>query len=119
MPAVRIAENRVWVGDESRALLSGEVHFWRLDPSVWPAVIDRAGALGLRILSTYVCWDFHEVAPGKFDLLGETDPRRNLGAFLELVQQAGMWLLVRPGPYIYAEWPNSGIPERVVQWHRL
>jgi len=119
MPRVRIADRRVWVGEQSRALLSGEVHFWRLDPQVWPAVLARARELGLGLLSTYVCWDFHELAPGRFDLDGETNPRRNLAAFLELAGQEGFWLLLRPGPYIYAEWPNSGVPERVVRWHRL
>ena len=46
------------------------------------------------------------------------DPRRNLHAFLELADAAGFWVLLRPGPYIYAEWPNSGIPERLVRFHR-
>ena len=119
MPEVRIAERRIWVGAESRALLSGEVHFWRLDPSAWPSVLDRVAELGLDIISTYVCWDFHELAPGRFDFDGASNPRRNLLAFLDLAAQRGLWVLVRPGPYIYAEWPNSGIPERTVQWHRL
>jgi glycosyl hydrolase family 35 len=119
MPPVRIADRRLWVGDQSRALLSGEVHYWRLDPAVWPAVLERAQELGLDVLSTYVCWDFHEVRPGQFDLVGETHPQRNLLAFLGLVKQRGFWLLIRPGPYIYAEWRNSGIPDRMVQWHRL
>jgi hypothetical protein len=119
MPAVRIADRRVWVGDESRALLSGEVHYWRLDPRAWPTVLRSCRELGLKVLSTYVCWEFHELAPGEFDFVGTTDPRRNLTGFLELVQREGFWLLIRPGPYIYAEWPNSGLPDRVVQWHRL
>jgi hypothetical protein len=116
---VRLADRRIWVGDQSRALLSGEVHFWRLDPRVWPSVLARARELGLDMLSSYVCWDFHELAPGTFDLRGETNPRRDLLAFLELVRDEGFWLVLRPGPYIYAEWPNSGVPERVVRWHRL
>src|ERR1043166_6097215 len=119
MPEVRIAERRVWVGAESRALLSGEVNFWRLDPSVWPSVLARVAELGLNVISTYVCWDFHELAPGQFDFSGRTDPRRNLLAFLDLAAERDLWVLLRPGPYIYAEWPNSGIPERTVQWHRL
>jgi len=119
MPEVRIAERRIWVGDESRALLSGEVHFWRLDPAVWPAVLERLRDLGLDIVSTYVCWEFHEIAPGEFDFEGTSNPRRNLLGFLDLAAQRGFWVLLRPGPYIYAEWPNSGVPERVVQRHRL
>jgi hypothetical protein len=119
MARARIAERRIRVDDQSRALLSGEVHFWRLDPRVWPSVLARARELGLDMLSSYVCWDFHELAPGRFDLRGETTPRRDLLAFLELVREQGFWLVLRPGPYIYAEWPNSGVPERVVRWHRL
>ena len=64
MPAVRIADRRVWVGDASRTLLSGEVHYWRLDPRLWPTVLRSCRELGLKVLSTYVCWDFHELAPG-------------------------------------------------------
>ncbi|MBV9599128.1 MAG: beta-galactosidase [Chloroflexi bacterium] len=119
MPAVRVAERRVWVGQESRALLSGEVHYWRLDASAWPAVLERVRDLGLDIVSTYVCWNFHEVASGEFDFAGGRDARRHLGAFLRLAADRGMWVLLRPGPYIYAEWPNSGIPERLVKYHRL
>ena len=119
MPAVSIADRRVWVGDESRPLLSGEVHYWRLDPQVWSTALRSCRELGLKVLSTYVCWDFHELAPGQFDFVGTTNPRRDLVGFLELVQREGFWLLIRPGPYIYAEWPNSGLPDRAVQWHRL
>ena len=119
MPETRIAERRLWVGSEGRALLSGEVHYWRLDPSMWPDVLERVTEIGLDVVSTYVCWDFHEVFAGRFDFRGETHPQRNLLGFLELAQRQGFWVLIRPGPYIYAEWRNSGVPERVVQWHRL
>src|SRR5690348_5470912 len=98
MSQVRIAEQRIWVGDEHRALLAGEVHYWRLEPSVWPAVLRRSRELGLDVLSTYVCWDFHEIGPGQFDFDGQTNARRNLLAFLELVRREGFWLLLRPGP---------------------
>src|SRR5438874_4468173 len=89
MPDVRIADRRIWVGDEDRVLLAGEVHYWRLDPVVWPAVLRRSRELGLEVLSTYVCWDFHEIAPGEFDFDGQTTARRDLVAFLELVRSEG------------------------------
>src|SRR5215208_2791835 len=100
MPDVRIAERRIWVDNEARALLSGEVHFWRLDPGVWPAVLARARDIGLRVLSTYVCWAFHEVGPREYDFVGATNPRRDLLGFIDLVEREGFWLLLRPGPYI-------------------
>src|SRR5581483_11924398 len=106
MPDVRIAARRIWVGEQGRQLLSGEVHYWRLDPSVWPEVLARVRELGLDILSTYVCWNFHERAPGDFDLRGASDPRRDLLGFVRLAARERFWVVLRPGPYIYAEWPN-------------
>ncbi|HEV7665257.1 MAG TPA: beta-galactosidase [Chloroflexota bacterium] len=119
MSNVGIADRRIHVGRQSRALLSGEVHYWRLEPSLWPTILRSVRALGLDVLSTYVAWNFHERAPGEYDFVGRGEPRRNLLGFLELAQREGFWVLLRPGPYIYAEWPHSGIPERFVQWHRL
>ena len=118
MPEVRIAHKRVWVGDEARALVHGEVHYWRLSPACWGDVLDATTALGLDIISTYIAWQFHELAPGEFDFRGATDPRRDLVRFLELAAARGLWVLLRPGPYIYAEWRNSGVPDRVVRYHR-
>lgn len=115
---MRVAQKRIWVGEESRALLHGEVHYWRLAPAVWQAVLRQLKALGLDIVSSYVCWDFHEVESGRFDFRGETEPQRDLLRFLELAAAENLWVVLRPGPYIYAEWQNSGIPDRVVQYHR-
>lgn len=106
------------MGEESRELLAGEVHFWRLDTSVWRRVLEGVRELGLDIVSTYVAWNVHELAPGEFDFEGRTDPRRDLLGFLQMAREMGFWVLLRPGPYIYAEWPNSGIPDRVVPLHR-
>lgn len=119
MPEVRIDGKRIWVGDESRALLSGELHYWRLAPERWPAILDRVRELELDVISTYICWDYHEVAPGELDFRGATAPQRNLVRFLDLVAEYGFWLLFRPGPYIYAEWANMGVPDRVAHYHRL
>ena len=119
MTTVRIAEKRVWVDDVSVPLLSGEVHYWRLDPANWKPVLQRAREMGIQVIATYVCWDFHELEPGRYDFRGETDPRRNLLAFLDLLTDEGFWIILRPGPYIYSEWRNNGVPDDAAQWHRL
>ena len=97
MVSVRIANKRVWVGDESRALIHGEVHYWRLSPARWRDVLQATRALGLDIISTYVPWQFHELAPGEFDFTGTSDPARDLVGFLELAAEYGFWVLIRPG----------------------
>lgn len=119
MPQVTIANRRVWIGDQPVALLSGEVHFWRLDPAHWRAIMEQVRALGLDTVASIVCWDFHQPGAGTFDFTGRTHPRRDLVAFLDLVAEMGLRLLIRPGPYIYAEWANAGVPEAVVGYHRL
>lgn len=116
---VRLRDRLIWVGDQSRALLSGEVHYWRLDPSVWRAVLVAAQQTGIEIVASYVPWQFHELPDRSFDFQGTTDGRRNLAGFLELAQELGLWVIIRPGPYIYAEWENQGVPDRVAHLHRL
>ena len=103
MSTVKIAEKKLWVDETAIPLFSGEVHYWRLDPANWRPVLRRAREMGLQIIATYVCWDFHEIEPGRYDFLGETDPRRNLLAFLDLLTSEGFWIILRPGPYIYSE----------------
>jgi hypothetical protein len=119
MATVRIAEKKVWVDNVGIPLLSGEVHYWRLDPANWQPVLRRAREMGLQVIATYVCWDFHEIEPGHYDFRGETDPRRNLLGFLDLLTAEGFWIILRPGPYIYSEWRNNGVPDDAARMHRL
>ncbi|NPV65963.1 MAG: hypothetical protein HPY64_02320 [Anaerolineae bacterium] len=119
MPQVHINAKRVWVGEQPHALLSGEVHYWRMNPRLWPEVLRRVREMGLEGVASYVCWEHHEIAPGRFDFRGETAPERDLTGFLEMVAAEGLWLLLRPGPYIYSEWRNGGLPDRAARYHRL
>lgn len=119
MPPVRIEGKKIYVGGEGRFFLSGEVHPWRLHPQNWRAVLRRIKEMGLQMVSTYVCWHYHEIEPGRFDFHGKTEAARNIAAFLEMVAEEDLWLILRPGPYIYAEWVNMGVPDRVAPLHRL
>lgn len=75
--------------------------------------------MGLHIIATYICWEFHEYEEGKLDFTGATAAERNLVSFLELSKEMGFWIIIRPGPYIYSEWQQAGIPARLAQFHRL
>lgn len=119
MTAVRVTGKQIQVGETLLPLLSGEVHYWRLQPQMWRPILGRVREMGLGIVASYVCWDFHEVAPGRFDFYGESDPRRDLAGFLRLLADEGFWVVLRPGPYIYSEWRNGGVPDRVAPYHRL
>lgn len=119
MPDVRIASKKIWVDDESRHLISGEIHFWRLNPASWRPCLHKMKDIGLNIVSSYVSWQYHERVPGRFDFTGESEPQRNLRRFLDMLAEEDLWLIFRPGPYIYAEWVNMGVPDRVAHYHRL
>lgn len=91
-------------------LLSGEVHFWRLDPADWPRVLDAVAELGFRTVSTYVSWARHELGPGVFDWNGRMD----VVAFLALIHERGLHASVRIGPNTAAEQEDAGWPRRVL-----
>ncbi|HEU5470681.1 MAG TPA: beta-galactosidase family protein [Actinophytocola sp.] len=87
-------------------LISGALHYFRVHPDQWADRIDMARRMGLNTIETYVAWNAHSPKPGMFDLTGGLD----LDRFLRLVAAAGMHAIVRPGPYICAEWDNGGLP---------
>lgn len=119
MHSVKIQNGKITVGREKIALIGGEFHFWRIDPVYWDRILKSIRELGINLIATYVCWEFHQIAKGKFDFTGKTSPRRNLKAFLDLTKKRGFKLFIRPGPYIYSEWKNLGIPDEAARHHRM
>jgi len=87
-------------------ILSGALHYFRVHPDQWADRIDKARRMGLNTIETYVPWNAHAPERGTFDLAGGLD----LDRFLGLIADAGMHAIVRPGPYICAEWDNGGLP---------
>ncbi|WP_320774506.1 glycoside hydrolase family 35 protein [Streptomyces sp. CRN 30] len=87
-------------------LLSGALHYFRVLPEQWPHRLRMLRALGLNTVETYVPWNLHEPRPGTFDFTGLAD----LDGFLRAAREAGLYAIVRPAPYICAEWENGGLP---------
>ena len=101
------------LGERIVPLRSGAVHYWRLRPESWGDALDQIVALGLPMVESYVPWAVHEVDEGRYDF-GETDPRKNLGRFLDLAEERELVVFLRPGPHINAEMTYFGLPSRVV-----
>jgi beta-galactosidase len=91
---------------ESFRVLSGALHYFRVHPGQWADRIRKARLMGLNTIETYVAWNAHSPSPDSFLL----DDGLDLGRFLDLVAAEGMHAIVRPGPYICAEWTNGGLP---------
>ncbi|MFJ2088591.1 beta-galactosidase [Streptomyces sp. NPDC087901] len=85
-------------------LLSGALHYFRVHEAQWEHRLSMLRAMGLNCVETYVPWNLHEPQPGEYRDVAA------LGRFLDAAHRAGLWAIVRPGPYICAEWENGGLP---------
>ncbi|MFI1729611.1 beta-galactosidase family protein [Streptomyces acidicola] len=114
MSESRLGDSEFSVGDSDFLLdgrpvrlLSGALHYFRVREEHWGHRLAMLRAMGLNCVETYVPWNLHEPRPGEFHEVGQ------LGRFLDAAREAGLWAIVRPGPYICAEWENGGLPHWV------
>jgi beta-galactosidase len=87
--------------------ISGEMHPARIPVEYWRHRIQMAKAMGCNAIAAYIFWNYHETSPGVFDF---KTGNRNIASFIKLCQEEGMWVLLRPGPYVCAEWDFGGLP---------
>lgn len=85
---------------------AAEVHYPRIPRPYWEHRIKMCKALGMNTLCLYVFWNIHEQREGQFNFTGQND----VAAFCRLAQKNGMYVIVRPGPYVCAEWEMGGLP---------
>lgn len=104
--SVRLDRSGLWLDDQPFYLLAGCIHYFRWPQAEWRPLLEQARWAGLNTIDTVIPWNRHEPTPGQFDFAEEAD----LGAFLDLCHELGLKAIVRPGPYICAEWENGGLP---------
>lgn len=87
-------------------ILSGSIHYFRVVPEYWRDRLLKLKAMGLNTVETYIPWNFHERRKGEFDFSGP----RDVAGFVRLAQELGLYVILRPSPYICAEWEFGGLP---------
>lgn len=85
---------------------AAEIHYPRIPKEYWEHRIQMSKALGMNTVCLYIFWNFHEQEEGKYDFTGQKD----IAEFCRLAQKNGMYVIVRPGPYVCAEWEMGGLP---------
>lgn len=85
---------------------AGEIHYSRIPKAYWDHRIKLAKAMGMNTVCIYLFWNYHEMEQGKFDFTGD----RDVAEFVRLIQKNGMYCILRPGPYVCAEWDMGGLP---------
>jgi len=114
LPMLAQTKNRTfsWRGEQFLldgapfVIRSGEMHYPRVPRAYWRDRMRKMRAMGLNTLCTYVFWNLHEPRPGKFDFTGNLD----LAEYVRTAQSEGLYVLLRPGPYICTEWDFGGLP---------
>jgi len=92
--------------DKNTQILSGAIHYFRVHPDYWRDRLEKLLACGFNTVETYVPWNFHEPKEGQFQFEGFGDLQR----FIETADDVGLKVIIRPGPYICAEWEFGGLP---------
>ncbi len=90
---------RVW-------LVSGSIHYFRVPAELWRDRLLKAKRAGLNCITTYVPWNYHEPIEGVWNFEGD----RDVAQFVRLADELGLYVILRPGPYICAEWDFGGLP---------
>ncbi|CAN1824135.1 Beta-galactosidase 5 [Linum perenne] len=96
----------ILINGQRRLLLSGSIHYPRSTPEMWEDLIQKAKDGGLDCIDTYVFWNVHEPSPGNYNFEGRYD----LVRFIKTIQKVGLYVHLRIGPYVCAEWNFGGFP---------
>ncbi len=96
-------------------IISGEMHYPRVPRAYWRDRFRKARAMGLNTITTYVFWNQHEPRPGVYDFTGQND----IAEYIREAQQEGLNVILRPGPYVCAEWELGGYPSWLLKDHTM
>lgn len=106
MENVVIENGKIIINGKAEQIISGAIHYFRVLPELWEDRLLKAKQCGLNTIETYMCWNLHEPQEGKFNF----DGLLNFEKFIKIAKKLNLWVIVRPGPYICAEWENGGLP---------
>lgn len=88
-------------------IYSGEMHYARIPKEYWSHRFKMMKAMGLNTIATYVFWNYHNIAPGVWDF---KSGNKDLVEYIKTAQKEGLFVILRPGPYVCAEWEFGGYP---------
>ena len=113
-----IEEGNFCLNNKKVFLNSGEIHYFRIRRELWGKHLEAAKEAGLTTISTYIPWAWHETEESVFDFEGATCQERDLKGWLELCQAKGFNCIVKPGPFILAEFRGAGLPDWFMEKYR-
>jgi beta-galactosidase len=110
--------NSFYLNDKKVFLNSGEIHYFRIKRDLWDKHLEAAREAGLTTVSTYIPWAWHESEESVFDFDGVSCPECDLKGWLQRCQAHGLYCIVKPGPFILAEFRGAGLPDWFMDQYR-
>ncbi|MEE0927407.1 MAG: beta-galactosidase family protein [Bacteroidales bacterium] len=101
-----IKDGDFYLNGKATPIYSGEMHYSRIPHQYWRHRFQMMKAMGLNAVATYVFWNWHEQEQGKWDFEGDKD----LAEYIKIAGEEGLMVILRPGPYVCAEWEFGGYP---------
>ena len=105
-PRFEIGKNTFLLNGKPIIIKAAEIHYPRIPEPYWEQRIEMCKSLGMNAVCIYIFWNLHEQHPDQYDFTGNKD----IAKFCRLAQKHGMYVIVRPGPYVCAEWEMGGLP---------
>jgi beta-galactosidase len=102
-----IRDGSFMLDGKSIQIHSGEMHYARIPKPYWRHRLKMMKAMGLNAVATYVFWNYHETAPGVWDF---KSGNKDVAEYIKTAQEEGLFVILRPGPYVCAEWEFGGYP---------
>lgn len=103
-------DSKFYLDGEEFTIISGAIHYFRVHPDYWRDRLLKLKACGFNTVETYICWNLHERKEGVFDFSGRLD----LVRFIKEATELGLKIILRPGPYICAEFDFGGLPSWLI-----
>lgn len=114
---VELKNKRIYIDGKPQLIMAGEIHYFRLKKYAWQDRINKLKKAGLNCVSTYIPWICHETKKRDYDFTGKYREEHDLSGFLDLCIENGLYIFVRPGPFIMAEMKNEGLPFWIYEDH--
>jgi len=112
MGIITIKDGQFLMDGKPYRIISGAMHYFRIVPQYWEDRLKKLKACGFNTVETYTCWNLHERKEGVFDFSGMLDIER----YIQIAADLGLNMIIRPGPYICAEWELGGLPSWLLRY---
>ena len=107
--------NKFFLNNEEFVIVSGTIHYFRVKEEYWYDRLLKLKECGFNCVETYTCWNLHEPKEGEFNF----DGMLNIERFIEIATELGLYVILRPGPYICAEWDFGGLPAWLLKYENI